>query len=115
MAATMRGETVVVVTRVPVDKNSHGNATHTTTQQQVDDVLVAPGPRTDLPVTDHPEGTVVAFNLQFPKTFTGSLRGREITIRGEAGFKVIGDPRPFTPENTPTRWHMPVEVERADG
>lgn len=111
----MRGETVTVVWHVAGVEDAHGNATTTTTTQTVDDVLVAPGPRTDLPVTDHPDGTVVAFNLHFPKTFSGSLRGATITIRGEPGFKVIGDPRPYTTENTPTRWHMPVEVKRGDG
>jgi hypothetical protein len=111
----MKGEAVTVVTRTASGKDGHGNPTYTTTSTSVSDVLVAPGPRTDLPAVDHPDGTVVAYNLHFPKSYTGSLRGAVLTIRGQGGFKVIGDPRPFTLENTPTRWHMPVEVERADG
>lgn len=95
--------------------DAHGNDVFTTTTTTVDDVLVAPGPRGDLPFVDRPEGTVVAYSLHFPKAFTGNLRGALLTVRGESGLRVIGDPRPFTLENTPTRWHMPVEVERADG
>jgi len=112
----MRGETVTVTQRVDTGEvDGRGNPIYTTTNTTVEDVLVAPGPRTDLPVTDHPDGTVVAYNLHFPKTFTGSLRLATVTVRGEAGLKVIGDPQPFTLANTPTRWHMPVEVERGDG
>lgn len=112
----MRGETVLVALRVATGgEDAGGNAIYTTEDRTVDDVLVAPGPRTDLPVSDRPDGTVVAFHLHFPKTFTENVRGAQMTIRGESGFEVIGDPRPFTVENTPTRWHMPVEVTKTEG
>lgn len=111
----MRGETVVVTTKTVTGQDSKGNDIFSTTVVTVADVLVGPGPRSDLAYTERPEGVLVAFNLHFPKTFTGNLRGAEIEIRGNPGFNVIGDPQPYTLANTPTRWHMPVEVERADG
>lgn len=111
----MIGETVRVLRPIEGTENAHGIASHTFEEFEVDDVLVAPGPLVDVPDTARPAGTVVAWNLHFPKTFTGSLRGTLIRVRGQAPCKVIGDPQPFTEENTPTRWWMPVEVERTDG
>ncbi|NJI60948.1 hypothetical protein HCX50_16080 [Microbacterium oxydans] len=111
----MIGETVTVLRRIDGPDNAHGEPTQTIDETNVDDVLVAPGPRADISDTARPAGTVVAWNLHFPKTFTGSLRGALIRVRGQAPCKVIGDPQPFTADNTPTRWWMPVEVTRADG
>lgn len=111
----IRGESVIVTTKTVTDHDPKGNDIFTTEVRTVEDVLVGPGPRADLAYTERPEGVLVAFNLHFPKTFTGSLRGAEIEIRGNPGFNVIGDPQPYTLANTPTRWNMPVEVERADG
>lgn len=111
----MIGETVTVERFITSGSNAHNQGTGTWTPETVDDVLVAPGPRTDIPDVERPAGTIVAYTLHFPKTFTGVLRGARVTVRGEPGFEVIGDPRPYTGENTPTRWHMPVEVKRADG
>lgn len=109
------GETVVVYRETQTGEDAHGEPITETTGETVEDVLVAPGPLSDSSDVYRPDGTVVAFNLHFPKTFTGSLRGATIAIRGGIPCKVIGDPHPYTLENTPTRWHMPVEVERADG
>lgn len=111
----MIGEQVVVERRVETGRDAHNQPIYAFVSETVDDVLVAPGPRTDIPDTDRPEGTVVAWNLHFPKTFTGSLRGARVRVRGGAPCPVIGDPQPYTLENTPTRWHLPVEVARADG
>jgi hypothetical protein len=111
----MIGESVTVSTFTSSGTDAHGDPTGTWTTTTVSDVLVAPGPRSDIEDTERPEGVIVAFNLHFPKSFTGDLRGARVTVRGEAGFKVIGDPSWYTGANTPTRWHMPVEVERGDG
>lgn len=110
----MIGELVTVVRRVQSGEDAHGEPVYTEESEDVVDVLVAPGPRVDIPDTERPAGVVVAFNLHFPKAFTGSLRGALVEVRGER-FEVIGDPRPYTLENTPTRWATPVEVRRADG
>lgn len=109
------GETVQVIRREKVGENAHGQAIYETSTTSVDNVLVAPGPLAEMPDSARPNGTTVAWNLHFPKTFSGSLRGASIRVRGGEPCKVIGDPHPYTPENTPTDWWMPVEVERADG
>lgn len=111
----MRGETVTVIRRVEVGRDPGNSPIYADEEEPVADVLVAPGPRTDLAESARPEGVEVRFTLHFPKTFTGELRGAAISVRGEEPLRVIGSPRPYTRGNCPTRWHMPVEVGRADG
>lgn len=111
----MIGEKVVVERPVETGRNSHNQPIVEWVPETVDDVLVAPGPRADIPDTARPAGVVIAWNLHFPKTFTGSLRGARIRVRGGAPCEVVGDPQPYTLENTPTRWWMPVEVKNAKG
>lgn len=77
------------------------------------DVIVAPGATDDLS-SSRPEGVSVAYTLHFPKTWTGSLRGCKVRVRGEV-YTVIGDPQPYTLTNTPTPYYLPCEVTRADG
>lgn len=110
----IRGETVVVKRRVRVGTGPGNTPLYEDEETPVEDVLVAPGPRTDVDGPIRPDGVEVTFNLHFPKTFTGSLRGAEIVVRGDS-FDVIGDPRPYTLANTPTRWNMPVEVTNVQG
>lgn len=110
------GESVIVETHTAIGHDTHNEPIYEWVQQSVENVLVAPGPRTDIPDVARPEGVVVAYNLHFPKTFDGELEGGRIRLRDEPEpLLVIGAPRPYTLENTPTDWWMPVEVRRADG
>lgn len=111
----MIGEQVTVHRRSRVGSNAHNQPVYEWAEESVDNVLVSPGPREDLPEVARPDGTTVAWTLHFPKTFSGSLRGARISVRGEAPALVVGDPKPFTAENTPGDWNMPVEVQRTDG
>lgn len=85
-------------------------------RQTVGNVLVSPGATSDMEAA-RPDGTVVAYTLHFPKTYTGSLRNCEVELPApwEGTYRVIGDPREYIDANTPTNWHMPVEVEDANG
>lgn len=111
----MIGERVVVHRSEMVGKNAHNQPIYEWVEETVDNVIVAPGPRTDIPEVARPDGTTVAWSLHFPKRYSHSLRGARISVRGEEPARVIGDPKPYTPENTPGDWNLPVEVERADG
>lgn len=111
----MIGETVIVETATETGRNAHNQPIIEWVPETIQDVLVAPGPRYDIPEAARPDGTVIAWTLHFPKTFTGQLRGARVRVRGGDPCDVVGDPQPFTPENTPTRWWMPVEVKRAKG
>lgn len=93
-----------------------GNAIHVLSTDTVDNVLVSPGATSDLDAS-RPEGVTVAYTLHFPKGYTASLRGAyvELPAPWSGTYRVVGDPRCYIDENTPTPWHTPVEVERADG
>lgn len=111
----MRGEAVTVFRYVQVGVTPGNTPIKEWVSEVVEDVLVASGPRQDVVESVRPEGVLIAWNLHFPKTFNQSLRGCEVSVRGEPRLKVVGDPKPFTRKNTPTRWHMPVELEGTDG
>ena len=93
-----------------------GNPIMEASEQAVGNVLVQPGATMDMEAS-RPEGAVVAFTLHFPKTWTGPLEGCEIDLPQPWGgtYRVIGSPAPYMDENTPTPWHMAVEVEAAHG
>lgn len=84
--------------------------------ESVNNVLVAPGPTADLDA-GRPDGVEVAFTLHFPKGYDDSLEGCMVALPApwSGTYPVVGDPRPYMDANTPTPWHMPVEVGRAHG
>ena len=86
------------------------------TKTVVDNVLVSPGATEDLEAT-RPDGVTVAYTLHFPKSFCSPLRGCivELPAPWAGTYRVIGDPHPYIDANTPTKWHMPVEIEAVYG
>lgn len=112
----IKGVTVAVRRPTTSGTDRFGNPVITWTTETVDDVLVSPGATADLEAS-RPEGVTVAYSLHFPKTFTSSLEGCEVTLPApwSGTYRVIGAPGQYMDKNTPTRWHMPVEVEVAHG
>lgn len=111
----LRGETVRVrVQDAEPSFDEFGDEVYATSEWDVENVLVAPGPRADLPGSERPEGVRVVYNLHFGRDFDESLRGADVRVRGR-WFRVIGDPQHYSPENTPGPWTMPVEVEAVEG
>lgn len=111
------GLTATVLRPVEGEPDRLGNPTVAAwARQAVDGVLVAPGATSDMEAA-RPEGATVALTLHFPRTFCGSLRGCRVELPApySGTYRVIGDPRPYMDANCPTAWHMPVEVEAADG
>lgn len=110
--------TTVTVLRPTITGTDRFNAPvyGTPTSETVDNVLIAPGATADLDAS-RPEGVTVAYTLHFPKTYTASLEGCSVALPAPwAGtYRVVGNPRPYMDANTPTPWHMPVEVEAAHG
>ncbi len=76
-------------------------------------VIAAPGSSAELDAS-RPEGVRVAWTLHFPKSYTGSLLGCKVRF-AQNEYRVIGDPQPYMPENTPGMFNRPVEVEAVDG
>ena len=112
----IKGVPVVVSTPTSTSVDDFGNAVKTWSEQIVRNVLVSPGATSDLEAA-RPEGVTVAYTLHFPKSFTGSLEGCLVTLPEPwAGtYRVIGSPGAYIDTNTPTAWHMPVEIEVAHG
>lgn len=77
------------------------------------DVLVCPGATSDLP-EDRPSGVEAAYTLHFPKTWSRSLRGASVVVRGEE-YAVVGDPKPYTADNTPGEFNLEAKAARVDG
>ena len=110
------GASVDVYAEVATGTDRFVNVVYTSTKTTVDNVLIVPGATADLEAS-RPEGVTVAYTLHFPKSFTGSLEGAEIELPAPYGgrYSVIGVSAPYMDANTPTPWHMPVEVQAAHG
>ena len=112
----IRGVEITLRTPTLGEADRFGNRAVSFTETTVADVLVSPGATSDLEAS-RPEGVTVAYTLHFPKTFTGALEGCEVILPAPwAGtYRVVGNPTPYIDGNTPTRWHIPCEVEAAHG
>ncbi len=116
VGAVIVGETVRVWRPTGAGEDAHGNETIEWSEpEDVEDVIVAPGPRTDLPDPSRPDGDRVEWTLHFPKGYPATLRNAIISVRAGEPLRVKGDPQHYTEENTPGRWSMPVELWRIDG
>lgn len=83
-------------------------------EEQVPNVLVRPSSTSDVLESARPDGTRIDFRITFPKSFTASLRGCEVVVRGSR-YSVVGDPKQHTPDNAPEPWGMTAEVTAVDG
>lgn len=110
----MTGETVIAEDFEQTGKDPYGKPENATFESAVSNVLVAPGATDDVIESNRADGVSVAYTLYFPNSFTGNLEGKRVKVRGE-WFGVIGSPRPYNPETTPTPWNLVVEVVKVDG
>ena len=110
------GEIVMVRTKTKTGTDSHNNAAYTYTDAAVYNVLIAPGPRSDLAETNRPDASHVKYTLYFPSAFSGNLEGCEVKLRGK-WYKVIGAPDRYSPAlKLATRTHnLIAEVEAFHG
>ena len=107
------GESVTVRTPT-VGYDEHMEEVTTWEDATVENVVVTPGATSDVLDSTRPDGTRVAFTLGFPKSFTATLRGCRVLVRG-IECAVIGDPQPHTAGNVPGPWNYTAEVEAVDG
>jgi hypothetical protein len=110
----MVGETVFIETKVETGRDAFNAPIYEYQDVPVENVLTAPGPRSDITDSNRPDGHLVRYTLHFPKTFTANLEGLRVRVRGNY-YRVIGKPDHYQAENTPTQWWMPVEVGEVDG
>ena len=110
----MIGETVTVITRSKSGVDAFREPVYTRQRIAVPNVLVAPKTTQDLNGSLRLAGDTSAVELHFPKTFTGSLAGALVEVRG-VQYQVDGAPIPYTEANTPLAWWLPVTGVRVDG
>lgn len=108
------GETVYVERRVAVGADIAREPVYERSFDPVEDVLVVPGETSDITDSARPSGRIVRYTLHFPKGFDRPLAGLKVKVRGDE-LAVVGDPKPYTPENCPGRWNLAVRVADADG
>lgn len=113
LPSLLSGEAVAVLTP-SVTYDEHMEVVETWVREEVQNVLVAPGSTADVEDSTRPHGTRAVFTLGFPKTFSKSLRGCRVEVRGST-YSVIGDPQPNSAANCPTAWWYTAEVEAVDG
>ena len=110
----IRGETVIVVHKVKAGMDAFHVPTYTFETETVPNVLVSPASTDDLEAIARPEGDTVALALHFPKTYTASLRGSLVEVRGRR-YEIQGDPQSYMDENTPGAWNRPVTATLVEG
>lgn len=112
----LTGESIELVTRTSRGEDEGGNPVWVDDRpERVDNVLIAPGDQTNPTGSIRPDGIEVAYTLYFPRSWAfRSLRGADIRI-DDARYRVIGDPRPYRPGVSPTRWNLTVLVRGGDG
>ena len=109
----IRGEQVTVQRSVETSKNSRNEPRFDWQDEDVEDVICVPGPLADVTDAMRPRGVRVEWSLFWPKTYTKSLAGCRVIIRGGEPLNIIGDPQAYA--GAPTRWNRPSEAGRTDG
>lgn len=108
------GTSVTVLRRVLSSRDEMGEPVFATSTETVGNVLVTPSSTDEMDETNRAFGVTCELTLHFPKSYTASLDGCAVEVSG-VEYRVLGDPQPYMPENTPTPWNRPVKVARADG
>ena len=109
----IRGEDVTV-RRPSTGYDEHMEEVVTWDEETVANVVVTPGATSDVVDAARPSGGRVDYTLGFPKTFTASLRGCRVVVRG-VECAVVGNPQPYTADNVPGAHNYTVEAVRVDG
>lgn len=112
MMELIKSETVTVITP-NVEYDDLGEPTEGASTEVDVKAIVVPGSTAGFDAT-RPSGVEVAYTVHFPKTWTVSLRGCSVRVRGRE-YEVVGDPQAYTAANTPGRYNRPCEVKFADG
>lgn len=115
----IRGERVTVSTPSVAGEDAYGQPVKEWADEEVADVLVCEPSTSDLGSglqsdLGRPEGDSVSLTLHFPKTYTASLRGCRVTLRGRT-YEVLGDPVALTGANVPGAWDRAAPVRLVEG
>lgn len=109
----MRGHDITIISRAKAGVDEYGDATWSTTEDTVHDVLSYDGTQQDSDAW--PGGVTVARVFLFPRSWPArSLRGCRIRDMDGTTLTVLGDPQPYDGGLTPTRWNLRVDTIREE-
>lgn len=110
----IKGEPISVFRPSSTTTDAFGAPVRIWTEEQVSDVVRHPADAQDYLDTNRSDGTIIAWVLHFPKTYTASLRGCQVEVEGER-YDIEGDPQAFMLVNTPTHWNRKAYAIRTEG
>lgn len=109
----IRGHDITIISRAKAGVDEYGDATWSTTEEPVHDVLSYDGTQQDSDAW--PDGVTVARVYLLPRSWKfHSLRGCRIRDMDGTTLTVLGDPQPYEGGLTPTRWNLRVDTSRED-
>jgi len=107
----MKGETVILKTRVQSGTDPFGRPIYTESDVEIDNVIIG-SPSFDAAVADlNLTGKKLAYTLGIPKGDNHNWDDTIVVIRGEK-FRTYGFPLTQTEANVPGKWNTQVKVER---
>ena len=110
----IRGTSVTVTSRTLKSRDDMGEPVFETTTTTVENVLWHEASTDEMDESNRMFGVTCDLSLDFPKSFTDSLEGSTVEVGGTA-YRVLGDPKGYMAENTPTPWNRRAMAVRADG
>lgn len=110
----IKGESVTVIRRVQASTDEMCEPVFEEVEETVANVLWHESSTDEIDESNRMYGITCDLSLDFPKAYTASLEGCSVIVRGME-YRVLGDPKGYMPENTPTPWNRPVKAARADG
>lgn len=110
----IKGMTVTLIQKVDSgEKDSFNHPIYKETQEQIDNVLVAPVSADDLPATTDLTSTKLVYTLGIPKGDTHDWRNQEVEFFGKR-WKVSGDVIQGIEVNIPLAWNKKVTVKHCE-
>ena len=110
----IRGVDVTLTKRTVKSRDEMGEPVFETTTTTVGNVLWHEANTDEMDESNRMFGVTCDLSLDFPKSFTDSLEGALVTVGG-TDYRILGDPKGYMPENTPTPWNRHAMAVRADG
>lgn len=109
----IRGISVTLINKVQTGEDSFHAPVYDYTEEEVENVLVAPASSTEILDTLNLTGKKVVYNLAIPKGDTHTWEGQLVKFFGET-WRVVNIPEKGIDNLIPGDWNQKVQVERYD-
>lgn len=109
----IRGISVTLINKVQTGEDSFHAPVYVYTEEEIENVLVAPASSTEILDTLNLTGKKVVYNLAIPKEDTHTWEGQLVKFFGET-WRVVNIPERGIDNLIPGDWNQKVQVERYD-